>query len=155
MITRAAGNLLDAKVEALVNPVNTVGVMGKGLALQFEEAFPANFRAYEAAAKAGALEIGKMFVFATESSPQYIINFPTKRHWRDPSTLEYVESGLRDLVAVVREREIQSIAVPALGAGLGSLAWSGVRPLIERALAAIDDVEVLLFAPSSGAGTTW
>ncbi len=148
MITLATGNLLDAKVDALVNPVNTVGVMGKGLALQFKKAFPANFRAYEAAAKAGALEIGKMFVFTSEAAPRYIINFPTKRHWREPSKLAYVESGLRDLLAVVRERDIRSLAVPALGAGLGGLAWSDVRPLIERALAEIANVEVLLFEPA-------
>lgn len=148
MITLATGNLLDAKVDALVNPVNTVGVMGKGLALQFKKAFPANFRAYEAAAKAGALEIGKMFVFTSEAAPRYIINFPTKRHWREPSTLAYVDSGLRDLLAVVRERDIRSLAVPALGAGLGGLAWSDVRPLIERAFAGMADVNVLLFEPA-------
>lgn len=149
MITFVTGNLLDAKVDALVNTVNTAGVMGKGLALQFKKAFPANCKAYEAAAKIGAVEIGKMFVFEAGGIllPRYIINFPTKRHWRGASELDYVESGLRDLVKVIRERTIRSVAVPPLGAGLGGLAWRDVRPLIERALSEIADVDVLVFEP--------
>jgi len=149
MIHFVSGNLLDAKVDALVNPVNTAGVMGKGLALQFKKAFPANFVAYAAAAKAGELQTGKMFVFDAGGSvlPRYIVNFPTKRHWRSPSKLEYIASGLEDLVAVVRDRKLRSIAVPPLGAGLGGLAWHDVRPLIARALGELSDVEVRVFEP--------
>ena len=149
MIQFVTGNLLDAKVEALVNPVNTVGVMGKGLALQFKQAFPENFRAYQAAAKAGALETGKMFVFDAGGIvlPKYIINFPTKRHWRGRSKVEYIESGLRDLVDVICDRRIRSIAIPPLGAGLGGLAWRDVRGLIERSLPPLPDVEMLVFEP--------
>jgi O-acetyl-ADP-ribose deacetylase (regulator of RNase III) len=150
MIKFVTGNLLDAKVEALVNTVNTAGVMGKGLALQFKKAFPANYKAYGVAAKAGSVAIGKMFVFEAGGIvlPRYIINFPTKRHWRAASKLDYIESGLRDLVDVIRERKVQSIAVPPLGAGLGGLAWRDVRPLIERALSEVADVEVLVFEPN-------
>lgn len=149
MIHFVTGNLLDAKVDALVNTVNTTGVMGKGLALQFKKAFPANSRAYEAACKRGEVEIGKMFVFDAGGIvlPRYIINFPTKKHWRSPSQLEYVERGLTALVEVVRDRKIRSIAVPPLGAGLGGLDWRQVRPVIERSLAALEDVEVLVFEP--------
>lgn len=149
MIKFVTGNLLDAKVDTLVNTVNTTGVMGKGLALQFKKAFPENFKAYEAASKAGAVEIGKMFVFEAGGIvlPRHIINFPTKKHWRSASKVEYIELGLRDLVKVVRDRKIRSIAIPPLGAGLGGLAWSDVRPLIERALATLTDVEVLVFEP--------
>jgi O-acetyl-ADP-ribose deacetylase (regulator of RNase III) len=149
MIQFVSGNLLEAKVEALVNTVNTVGVMGKGLALQFKQAFPENFKAYQAAVKAGAIETGRMFVFDAGGIvlPRYIINFPTKRHWRGRSKLEYIESGLCDLVDVIRDRRIQSVAVPPLGAGLGGLAWRDVRGLIEQSFAAVADVDVLVFEP--------
>jgi len=150
MIKIVSGNLLDAKVDALVNTVNTVGVMGKGLALQFKKAFPANCKAYEAAAKLGTVEIGTMFVFETGGIvlPRYIVNFPTKRHWRSPSQLEYIDLGLRDLVKVIRERKIRSIAIPPLGAGLGGLGWGDVRPLIEHALADVAEVEIFVFEPN-------
>ncbi|HKY39076.1 MAG TPA: macro domain-containing protein [Polyangiaceae bacterium] len=150
MIKFVTGNLLDAKVDALVNTVNTAGVMGKGLALQFKKAFPANAKAYEASAKAGEIEVGKMFVFEAGGIvlPRYIINFPTKKHWRSPSRLEYIDAGLVDLVAVIRDRKVRSIAIPPLGAGLGGLAWHDVRHLIERALAELTDVDVLVFEPN-------
>ncbi|MGC4093111.1 MAG: macro domain-containing protein [Polyangiaceae bacterium] len=150
MVKFVVGNLLDAKVEALVNTVNTAGVMGKGLALQFKKAFPENYKAYEAVAKAGRVEIGKMLVFDAGGIvlPRYIINFPTKKHWRSPSKLEYIELGLRDLVAVIQDRRIRSIAIPPLGAGLGGLAWRDVRPLIAEGLGGLVDVEVLVFEPS-------
>lgn len=149
MITFLTGNLFDAKVDAVVNAVNTVGVMGKGLALQFEKTFPENSRAYKAACKRGELRVGTMFVFDRGESvmPRYIVNFPTKQHWRSPSKLSYVEDGLEALVAVVRERGIRSIAVPALGAGLGGLAWSVVRLRIEQALSVLQDVDVRVYEP--------
>jgi O-acetyl-ADP-ribose deacetylase (regulator of RNase III) len=150
MIKFVTGNLFDAKVEALVNTVNTAGVMGKGLALQFKKAFPENSKAYEAACKRGEVQIGKMFVFDAGGIvlPRYIINFPTKKHWRSPSKLEYVEQGLANLIEVIRDRQIRSIAVPPLGAGLGGLEWSKVRALIERTLVNVADVEVLVFEPN-------
>lgn len=149
MIRITNGNLLGAKAEALVNTVNTVGVMGKGIALQFKRAYPDNFKAYAKAAKAGQVQIGRMFVFerGLVDLPHYIINFPTKEHWRGPSKLEYIESGLEDLVRVIRERQIRSVAMPALGSSNGGLSWDKVRPLIERALGGLEGVEVLLFEP--------
>src|ERR1035437_6468076 len=146
MITFIEGNLLKAEAEALVNTVNTVGVMGKGIALMFKEAFPENFRAYEDAWKRGALQVGRMFV--TESSrlegPRWIINFPSKKHWRQPSKLEWITEGLVDLRRVVEEKGIRSIALPPLGCGNGGLDWSDVRPEIECALGPLDNVDVLV-----------
>jgi O-acetyl-ADP-ribose deacetylase (regulator of RNase III) len=144
-----SGNLLEAQVEALVNPVNTEGVMGKGLALQFKRDFPENFKAYARACKRGELEIGQMFVFDAGAGkvPRYIVNFPTKQHWRDDSKLEYIERGLRDLVRVIKSRGIASVAIPPLGAGLGRLDWNDVRALIEVALGRLSGVEVCLYEP--------
>lgn len=149
MITEATGNLLDAPVEALVNTVNTVGVMGKGIALQFKRAFPENFVAYERACKAGEVQPGRIFVFETHAlcGPRYILNFPTKRHWRSFSRMEDIEAGLHTLVAEVRQLGIHTIAVPPLGCGNGGLDWSEVRPRIEQAFAELPEVQVLLFAP--------
>jgi O-acetyl-ADP-ribose deacetylase (regulator of RNase III) len=149
MVKVVSGNLFDAKVEALVNTVNTAGVMGKGLALQFKKAFPENNRAYEAACEHGDVQIGKMFVFDAGGIvlPRYIINFPTKKHWRGASKLDYIEQGLQDLVHVLKDRQIKSIAIPPVGAGLGGLSWSEVRPVIEAALSGLEQVQVLLFEP--------
>jgi O-acetyl-ADP-ribose deacetylase (regulator of RNase III) len=149
MIEIVTGNLLQADAEALVNTVNTVGVMGKGIALQFKQAFPANFAAYEKAAKREEVIPGKMFVFETGmfSNPHYIINFPTKRHWRAKTRLEDIEMGLQDLVRVLREKEIRSVAIPALGCGFGGLDWEDVRPLILAALEAVPEVRTLVYPP--------
>lgn len=149
MIHLARGNLLDAPVEALVNTVNCVGYMGKGIALQFKQAFPANFRVYEAAAKAGAVVPGSMLVYdhGMLIQPRYVINFPTKRHWRGKSRMDDIDAGLAALVEEVRQRRIRSIAVPPLGCGLGGLSWDDVRPRIEEAFAALPDVDVHLYAP--------
>ncbi len=150
MITYYKGNLLDAPVDALVNTVNTVGVMGKGIALMFKEAFPENFRAYEDACKREEIRVGQMFV--TESSrfdgPRWIINFPSKKHWRQPSKLEWITEGLEDLRRVIVERGIKTIALPPLGCGNGGLEWAVVRPEIERALAPLADVEIQVFEPT-------
>jgi O-acetyl-ADP-ribose deacetylase (regulator of RNase III) len=145
---RGTGNLLAADVDALVNTVNTDGVMGKGLALQFKKAFPENFASYERACKAGEVVTGRMHVVTRLASPRFIINFPTKKHWRHPSKLEYVRDGLRDLVAQVRALGIESLAVPPLGCGNGGLQWASVKPLIVEAFAALPDVRVVLFEPS-------
>ena len=150
MIRYVTGDLLLADVEALVNTVNTVGIMGKGLALQFKEAFPQNFLAYEDTCKRGHLEIGRMFVTETSRlvGPRWIINFPTKQDWRHPSRLEYVREGLYDLVRVIRERGIKSVALPPLGCGYGGLDWTQVKREIEGALTDLSDVDVLLYPPT-------
>jgi len=150
MITETTGNLLDAEVEALVNTVNTVGVMGKGIALQFKKAFPENYEAYEKACKAGEVEPGRMFIHETGSfnGPKFIINFPTKRHWRGSSRMEDIETGLAALVSNVRKLKIRSIALPPLGCGNGGLDWTQVRARIRKAFEQVPDVKVLLFAPT-------
>jgi O-acetyl-ADP-ribose deacetylase (regulator of RNase III) len=143
-----AGNLLRSDLEALVNTVNTKGVMGKGIALQFKRAFPENFKAYKAACDAGRVRLGEMFVFDSGrmERPRYIINFPTKDHWRSRSRLADIDSGLQDLARVLAELEIESVALPPLGCGLGGLRWADVRPRIERALAPLP-VRALVFEP--------
>lgn len=148
MVEFITGNLFDADVDALVNTVNTKGVMGKGVALQFKRAFPANFKAYKAACDAGDVELGRMFVTQTGQlqRPRFIINFPTKAHWKSRSRLADVESGLQDLRRVLAEYEIDSVAVPPLGCGLGGLDWVDVRPRIEAALADLP-VRVVVFEP--------
>jgi O-acetyl-ADP-ribose deacetylase (regulator of RNase III) len=155
MIRWTTGNILDSPAEALVNTVNCVGVMGRGIALQFKAAFPKNFTAYAAACDRGEVQPGRMFVFDLQqlTSPRYIINFPTKRHWRGKSRIEDIESGLHALSQEIRERKIKSIAIPPLGSGLGGLDWKSVRPLIERALAPLSDVSITVFEPSTVAST--
>lgn len=150
MIQIARGNLLNAEVDALINTVNCDGYMGKGIALQFKQAFPANFKAYEAACKLGEVMSGRMFIHDNGGlvNPRWIVNFPTKRHWRNKSRLEDIASGLSALVADVQRLGIRSIAVPPLGCGLGGLNWSDVRPLIERAFAPLTDVAVHLYEPN-------
>lgn len=152
MIAIVHGNLLEAPVEALVNAVNTQGIMGKGIALQFKQAFPQMFREYERACRAGEVRLGRMHVFDrgdSTSEPRWIINFPTKGHWRERSRLADIELGLEDLVATIRQLDIRSIAVPALGCGNGGLNWTDVRPRIETAFVKLPHVNVLLFVPSS------
>jgi len=152
MLRFVQGNLLEAPTEALVNTVNEVGVMGKGIALMFREAFPENTRAYEAACKARQVQVGTMFVTHERdllTGERWIINFPTKKHWRNPSKLEWIRDGLKDLARVVREKEIRSIALPPLGCGNGGLEWSQVRSEIEAALADLESVEIVVFEPTS------
>jgi O-acetyl-ADP-ribose deacetylase (regulator of RNase III) len=147
MIHLTSGNLLHADVDALVNAVNTVGVAGKGIALQFRLAFPESHKAYVAAAKARTVTPGQMLVVQTGAVPKYIIHFPTKRHWKDLSRIGDIELGLQDLAQVIAQYAIRSIAVPALGCGNGGLEWSQVRPLVESALGSVD-AKVLLFQPT-------
>jgi O-acetyl-ADP-ribose deacetylase (regulator of RNase III) len=150
MITFRQGNLLDADVEALVNTVNTVGVMGKGIALMFKEAFPENFKAYEAACKQNSVQIGRMFVTDRHQlmGPKWIINFPTKKDWRHPSKIEWIEAGLEDLKRVIAEKKIRSIALPPLGTGNGKLGWNEVRQRIETALGSLADVDTIVYEPT-------
>jgi O-acetyl-ADP-ribose deacetylase (regulator of RNase III) len=150
VLTFLTGDILQSNAEALVNTVNCVGVMGRGIALQFKNKFPANFEAYVHACERGELEPGRMFVYPTGwlTGPKYIINFPTKRHWRGKSRIEDIESGLIALRKEIQDRHIRSIAVPPLGAGLGGLEWKVVRPRIERALEPLNDVQVTIFEPN-------
>jgi O-acetyl-ADP-ribose deacetylase (regulator of RNase III) len=152
MIRETKGNLLEAKAQALVNAVNCVGVMGKGIALQFRRKFSKNyFKDYKHACQNSELVIGKVHIFETgnNTNPRYIINFPTKNHWRGKSRIEDIESGLQSLAEEIEKYAIKSIAMPALGCGLGGLAWNDVRSLIETAFVNFTDVEVLLFLPQN------
>lgn len=154
MLTITRGNLLDADAEALVNAVNTVGVMGKGIALAFRQAYPENYAVYRAACAAGDLRLGRVHVHdhGRSGRHRYVVNFPTKGHWRSASRLSDIYAGLRDLTRVTRELSIRSLAVPALGCGNGGLEWSDVRPLIESAFEGLPGVQIHLYAPS---GATW
>ncbi len=149
MIEYKHGDILREEAEALVNTVNCVGVMGRGIALQFKNAFPDNFKAYAAACKKEEVQPGRMFIFETRklTNPRYIINFPTKRHWRGQSRMEDIEAGLTALVETIRRYEINSIAIPPLGSGLGGLDWSEVRLRIEAALQPLTDIHVSLYLP--------
>ena len=151
MIDYREGNLLHADAEALVNTVNTVGVMGKGVALMFKEAFPDNFKAYEHACKHKVIKLGKMFVTELRNfiGPKWIINFPTKGHWKYPSRIEWIEQGLDDLKEVIERNDIRSIAIPPLGSGNGGLDWNDVRPLIESKLGSIPSVTILVYEPTA------
>ena len=155
MIDYRTGDILKDESEALVNTVNCVGVMGRGIALQFKDAYPENFKEYAAACKRGDVKPGKMLVHEIKqlTGPRYIINFPTKRHWHGKSRIQDIESGLKALVETLRQKQIRSVAIPPLGSGLGGLEWPDVRPLIEFAMQALPDVRVTVYEPK-GAPTT-
>ena len=150
MISFTTGNLLEAGTDALVNTVNTVGVMGKGIALMFKEAFPENFKSYAAACKNNEIEVGRVFI--TERSgfigPRWIVNFPTKAHWRFPSKLHWIADGLTDLKSEIKSRNIRSIAFPPLGAGNGGLEWDDVKALIVEALDDLEGVSIVVYEPT-------
>lgn len=149
MIKRTQGNILFADTDAIVNTVNCVGVMGRGIALQFKKSWPDNFKMYAKACKKYEVKPGEMFIFETGqlTKPYYIINFPTKRHWRAASRIEDIEAGLVGLVKDIKRLKIKSIAIPPLGAGLGGLNWLQVREKIETAMQPLDNVEVVLYEP--------
>jgi len=149
MIEYKSGDLLSEDAEAVVNTVNCVGVMGRGVALQFKKAWPENFSAYAAACRRGEVQPGRMFVFETGqiAPPRYIINFPTKRHWRARSRIEDIEAGLEALAGEIERRGIRSVALPPLGAGLGGLPWETVRARIERVLGGLAGVGVVVYEP--------
>lgn len=155
MIRYTTGDILRDDAEALVNTVNCVGVMGRGIALQFKNAFPNNYKAYKKACDAGEVEPGSMFVFETEdfTHPRFVINFPTKRHWRGKSRMEDVESGLEALVGVIQKLGIQSVAIPPLGAGLGGLEWPEVKQRIESALSPMEGLDVRVYEPAGAPQT--
>lgn len=150
MLNFTTGNLLEARAQALVNTVNTVGVMGKGIALMFKERFDDNYKQYAAACKAKQVHTGVMFVTepAELDGPRWIVNFPTKQHWRSPSQLEWIVHGLQDLRRFLVENKVQSVAIPPLGAGNGGLDWNLVKPEIERALGDLPGVEITVFEPT-------
>src|SRR5690606_24482194 len=150
MTEYTSGDILKCEADALVNTVNCVGVMGRGIALQFKNVFPDNFKAYEAACKIKEVQPGRMFVFETGTltPPRFIINFPTKRHWRGKSRIEDIEAGLVALKELIQTRGIGSIALPPLGSGLGGLEWSEVRARIEAALADLSEVRVRVYEPT-------
>lgn len=151
MIKFTKGNLLEADVEAVVNTVNTVGIMGKGIALMFKERFPDNFKAYEKACENKEIRIGKMFVSENGEffGPKWIVNFPTKTHWRVNTRLEWIEEGLQDLVRVIRDKKISSIAIPPLGCGNGGLNWCDVRPLLVMALEQVEGLDAVVYEPTA------
>ena len=151
MIEFKTGDIFSEDAEALVNSVNCVGVMGRGIALQFKNLFPENFKAYRKACDRSEVQPGTMFVFEslTLGNPRYIINFPTKRHWRSKSKMADLESGLIALAIEIRARNIRSVAMPALATDLGGLSWSDVRPAIEAALSDLEGIHVTVFEPGS------
>jgi O-acetyl-ADP-ribose deacetylase (regulator of RNase III) len=150
MIIGTTGDLLNADVDAIVNTVNCVGVMGKGIALQVKRRYPSVFAEYARECKLGNVQIGRMLPVPTNeaSRPTWIINFPTKTHWRSPSQLRYISEGLPDLLRVIKELDLRSIAIPPLGAGNGGLDWADVAPLIQDVFAGLNDIEVHMFAPT-------
>ncbi|KKM95835.1 hypothetical protein LCGC14_1184050, partial [marine sediment metagenome] len=143
MIQILSNDLLSSTAEAYVNPVNCEGVMGKGLALHMKKQFNLNFKFYEQACKSGELNIGTVLVSATRLErphPKYIINFPTKSTWKKPSELVYITKGLKALEQTIERLNIKSIAIPALGCGLGGLNWNHVLPKIEETFSRLPDV---------------
>jgi O-acetyl-ADP-ribose deacetylase (regulator of RNase III) len=145
MILFSKGDILADTSDAIVNPVNCVGVMGRGLALQFKTKFPENFKAYQCACKRNELKPGRLHVFKNTTSnrtPTYIINFPTKRHWRDQSILDDIQAGLDAIIDIIRENNIRSVAIPALGCGLGGLEWATVKQSIQYSLDTLHDVRI-------------
>jgi O-acetyl-ADP-ribose deacetylase (regulator of RNase III)/uncharacterized protein YwgA len=151
MIKYVTGNILESNAQALVNTVNTVGVMGKGIALQFKKAYPNNFKAYTEACKRNEIVVGKLFVTRDSnlnSGEKIILNFPTKKDWRKPSEYRYIEDGLNDLIRVIEINQIKSIAIPPLGAGNGGLEWEKVKKIIEQKLGQID-IEIYVYEPTA------
>ena len=156
MIEFKTGNILTEDAEALVNTVNCVGYMGRGIALQFKKAYPDNFKSYSIACKREEVQPGRMFVYETDqlTNPHYIINFPTKRHWKGKSRMEDIDAGLVALAEEIRSHNIQSIAIPPLGSGLGGLDWFEVRPRIEKMLEQFGDLKAIVFEPSDSLADT-
>lgn len=150
MIEYISGDIFEIKVDALVNPVNTVGIMGKGLALAFKQKFPNNFKLYKKACDSKQIIVGKIFstINVDSDNPKYIINFPTKDHWKYPSKIEWVESGLNDLRDFIISNKIRSIAIPALGCGNGGLNWDDVDYLFNKILRGINSCNIIIYTPN-------
>lgn len=143
------GNILDSESEAIVNPVNTVGVMGKGLALQFKQAYPKNYKIYREVCEKKALKVGRLLLIDESNleRSKFIINFPTKTHYAYPSKIEYIELGLKNLVELIEETNLKSIAIPALGCGLGGLKWEEVNALFVKYLSSLENIEITIYEP--------
>ena len=151
MIKFLTGNLFESEAEALVNTVNTVGVMGKGIALQFKNLFPSNYKVYKEACKNEALKTGNLLVTVDQNistGEKVIINFPTKKHWRQPSEYTFIESGLEELAKLIKDKPIKSIAIPPLGSGNGGLQWVKVKAMIKEKLSGIKDVSIEVYEPN-------
>ena len=146
---RTSGDIFTEEVEAIVNTVNCVGVMGRGIALQFKNTFPENYKAYADACNKGTLRLGRVFTYHVGkfSYPHYIINFPTKHHWRDKSDIKDIDSGLNSLIEEIKKLNIQSIAIPALGCGLGGLEWEQVKQKIENHFKKLSQIHTIVFRP--------
>lgn len=156
MVEYIKGDILKSDTEAIVNTVNCVGVMGRGIALQFKNAYPANYAQYKQACDNNEVKLGEMLIHATGTltNPQYIINFPTKNHWKSQSRIEDIDSGLNSLVADIERLHIKSVAIPPLGSGLGGLHWGTVRQLIKEKFAKVGDVRVVVYEPINIAAST-
>lgn len=141
-------NLFNDDAVAYVNPVNCVGVMGGGIAKQFKDEFPSVFPEYAKACKRGEIRLGEVYVVRrTRKNPEYIIHFPTKHHWRDASSLDVIEQGLISLVETIEQYDLESVAVPALGCGLGGLSWDDVKPLMQQYLAPVSFRHFRVYSP--------
>ena len=143
-------NIFDSKAQALVNPVNCVGVAGKGLALEFKKRFPENHAIYENTCRVGCMQPGIVVPFFTseKGDSRYIFNFPTKQHWRDQSHIEWIHAGLDSLVMQTLYRNLYSLAVPRLGCGLGGLQWLDVHAAMREHFAAFsNDICIEIYGP--------
>jgi O-acetyl-ADP-ribose deacetylase (regulator of RNase III) len=149
LVTFVKGNIFQSPAQVLTNPVNCVGIMGKGVAIEFKNRFPQLFSDYQQRCAKGQVIPGKPYLWEDDSNQ--ILNFPTKRHWRDKSLLQDIEDGLKHLASSYEQLGIQSIAMPALGCGLGGLKWSDVQPLIEKHLGGIPDLDVYVYEPQFAA----
>lgn len=148
MISFTNGNILSAQTDALVNSVNTYGVMGKGVALAFKKAYPDNFEFYKKACDEKRFDVGQVLIFPTgKLLPRYIINFPTKKHWKFPSKMEYIETGLNILVEKIKELNIKSISIPPLGSGNGKLDWKSVKKMIVEKMQSLQVCEIVVYEP--------
>jgi len=143
MILYVKGNLFDSPAQVLVNTVNTVGVMGKGVALEFKRLFPEMYQQYRELCERGQFDIGKLWLY--KSPQKWVLNFPTKKHWRAPSRVEYIEAGLKKFVQVYSYWGIHSIAFPPLGCGQGQLDFeTQVQPLMESYLKSLP-IDVFIY----------
>ena len=151
MFEYKTGNILQEQTDAIINTVNCVGIMGRGIALQFKQMYPENFKAYKQACDKGEVEPGKMFIYNSGLlfNPKYIINFPTKRHWKGKSRVQDIKSGLVALKDDIINYKIKSIAIPPLGCGLGGLNWDEIKPIIEQVLGDLQDVKIVIYEPAN------
>src|SRR5690606_33190457 len=152
MIRYVTGNLFDSDAEALVNTVNTVGVMGKGIALQFKKLFPTNYKLYKELCDKKEFKIGQLLVVTDHNvitGEKTIINLPTKKHWRSPSEYNYIEKGLTELLNVINDNQIKSIAIPPLGSGNEGLQWYKVKELIDEKLSEVKNCEITVYEPNA------